>query len=59
MATIVHSGGGASDIEVGEIFKWFDDGVLDTSVCGGFTEYKEANGRNNINTVATDGYLRI
>lgn len=50
------SGGG---IKGSTVFKWFDSGILDTSVCGGFVGQTETNGRNNISTVAADGYLRV
>ena len=41
------------------IFKWLENGVLDTSVFGGLQAYHETNGRDNTATMATDGYLRL
>ena len=48
--------GGGSDLT---IFKWLEDGVVDTSLCGGFEGYKESNGKNNLSTMETDGYLHF
>lgn len=52
-----HGGGG---IKGSKVFKWFEDGVLDTSEAfGGMGVNTEANGRSNVSTMAEDGYLRL
>lgn len=60
MAVINMLPNGGAGIKGSKVFKWFEDGVLDTSESfGGVSANTEANGRSNISTMATDGYLRI
>ena len=60
MACIVHSGGGGgSPLKVQDLYVWFEDGIVHTSKFGGFDGKTETNGKNNLGTMATDGYLRI
>ena len=51
---------GGAGIKGSKVFAWFEDGVIDTSEAfGGMVGNTETNGRNNLSTIADDGYLRI
>ena len=50
------SGGGLS----AEVFEWLKGGVVDASQSfDGMAGNTEANGRNNLSSISSDGYLRI
>lgn len=51
------SGGG---IKGSTMFKWMIEGVVDASQAfGGMVGNVETNGRNNLSSISSDGYLRI
>lgn len=51
---------GGAGIKGSKVFAWFEDGEIDTSEAfGGMVGNAEENGKNNLNTLETDGYLRI
>lgn len=52
---------GGAGIKGSKVFKWFEDGELDsTEAVGGMWPYTEQNSETNVNTtMATDGYLYL
>lgn len=51
---------GGAGIKGSKVFAWLEDGVVDTSeTFGGMVGNTESNGKNNLSTIETDGYLRI
>lgn len=49
---------GDASIEI--VYKYLEDGVLDTSLpCGDLLTYAETNGKNNKSTMEADGYLHL
>lgn len=51
---------GGAGIKGSTLFAWFEEGVIDSSASfGGMSVNLEANGRSNIDTVETDGYLHL